>query len=125
MRALFTTLPGLGHLHAMVPMARALTAAGHEAAIATSARFAAAVTASGLDCFPCGLDWLEAEFSLSFPELAEAPIGSDQTQARVMHLLSDTLGRHMLHDLHYLIREWKPDVIVRDLLEFGGCLASR
>jgi UDP:flavonoid glycosyltransferase YjiC (YdhE family) len=124
MRALFTTLPGLGHLHAIVPMARAVKSAGHEVAFATSRKFCPAIEASGFACFPCGFDWLEAEFSLSFPELRAAPIGSEQTQLRVMNLLADILARQMTVDLQTLIRAWNPDVVVRDLLEFGGCLAA-
>jgi UDP:flavonoid glycosyltransferase YjiC (YdhE family) len=124
MRALFTTLPGIGHLHAMVPMARALTQAGHEVAFATSLRFSAAIEASGFPSFPCGFDWLEAEFSLSFPELRAAPIDSEQTQRRVMNILADGLARQMATDVQALIRVWKPAIVVRDLLEFGGCLAA-
>src|SRR6266567_392241 len=124
MRALFTTLPGLGHLHAMVPMARALIAAGHEVAFATSLRFSPIVEASGFQCFPCGFDWLEEEFSLSFPELRSAPIGSEQTQLLVMDLLADQLPRQMVPELTARIRAWNADIVVRDLLEFSGCLAA-
>jgi len=117
-------LPGLGHLHAMVPLARALAAARHEVAFASSSRFSSVVEASGFRCFPCGFDWLEAEFSLSFPELRAAPIGSEQTQQRVMNLLAGELARHMTSDLEARIRSWEPELVVRDRLEFGGCLAA-
>jgi UDP:flavonoid glycosyltransferase YjiC (YdhE family) len=124
MRALFTTLPGLGHLHAMVPIAHELTKAGHEVAFATSKQFSSTVEHCGFRCFPSGFDWLESEFSRSFPDLRTAPIHSQQTQRLVMDLLADFLPAQLVPDLQALIGQWKPDIVVRDLLEFGGCLAA-
>ena len=40
MRVLFTTLPYSGHVHPLVPFARALADAGHDVAFAARAAFA-------------------------------------------------------------------------------------
>jgi len=52
MRILFTTLRGSGHLHPLVPIARAAVAAGHEVAIACSASFIPHVEQAGFRAFP-------------------------------------------------------------------------
>ncbi len=48
MRVLFTTQPGEGHLNPLVPLARALLAAGHEVAVACAPSFGRLVEARGL-----------------------------------------------------------------------------
>ena len=57
MRVLFTTLPGAGPFHPLVPLARALGEAGHEVAFATSRSYCPTVEGAGLRCFPAGYDW--------------------------------------------------------------------
>lgn len=47
MRVLFTCLPATGHLHPLVPIARALADAGHEVAFATHASMAPLVERAG------------------------------------------------------------------------------
>ena len=39
MRALFTSFPGYGHFHPLVPLARAVQDAGHSVAFATAEPF--------------------------------------------------------------------------------------
>ena len=61
MRVLFTTLPGAGPLHPLVPLARALGEAGHEVAFATSRSYCPTVEGAGFRCFAAGYDWQVAE----------------------------------------------------------------
>ena len=124
MRFLFTTLPGIAHLHAMVPVARALTTAGHKTAFATSPSFCSTVEACGFESFACGLDWLESEFMENFPELRRMHPSSAQSAEFVMDLFAGRLAAAMVADLREVAGSWKPDVVVRDLLEFGGCLVA-
>ena len=56
MRALFTTTAGSGHFHPLVPLAQALTEAGHEVAFAAPRSFGPTVEASGFRAFPAGRD---------------------------------------------------------------------
>ncbi len=59
MRALCTCVPGYGHFHPMVPVARALQAAGHDVAFATTPVACATLGDFGFQCFPVGIDdWL-------------------------------------------------------------------
>ena len=60
MRFLFTTIPGSGHFHPLVPTARALRRRGHDVAFATSPTFAPAIEAAGFEAHPAGPAWLES-----------------------------------------------------------------
>src|SRR3569623_1483937 len=60
MRILFACTTAYGHLHPLVPLARAATDAGHEVAFATGAALARAVAHAGFRHFPAGLDWAPA-----------------------------------------------------------------
>ena len=63
MKALFTVQPAIGHLHPLVPVARALEGAGHEVAFCSSAGFRREVEAFGFDFFGVGLDWVTSDRS--------------------------------------------------------------
>lgn len=66
MRVLFTSTPGPGHFHPLVPIARALADAGHEVAFACSPAFQPTVEAAGFRCFPAGL---HADHREVYPQL--------------------------------------------------------
>jgi UDP:flavonoid glycosyltransferase YjiC (YdhE family) len=74
MRVLFTVQPAAGHLHPLVPVARALTDAGHDVAVCSAASFRPVVEALGLTHRPAGLDWLMSGRSTPgvFPPMPEA-----------------------------------------------------
>lgn len=56
MRVLFTSTPGYGHFHPLVPIARALAAVGHAVAFACPTSFVATIEAAGFRAFPAGFD---------------------------------------------------------------------
>src|SRR6187402_2301934 len=119
MRVLFTCTPGAGHFHPLVPIARALEDAGHEVAFATPSPFVATVERAGFRAFPAGLAKTAAE---AFPEL----LGLRGREETVF-----TLGRIrpaqaavMAQDLLEIIPTWRPDLLVRETAEFGGCIAA-
>ena len=72
MRFLFTTIPGSGHFHPMVPTARALRRRGHDIAFAASPTFATTIEAAGFEAFAAGPAWLE---SLSDPVMQKILAG--------------------------------------------------
>ena len=59
MRFLFTTIPGSGHFHPLVPTARALQNRGHDVAFAASPSFAPAIKTAGFAAHSAGPAWLE------------------------------------------------------------------
>jgi hypothetical protein len=123
MRALFTVQPSTGHLHPLVPVAQALTAAGHEVAVCSSASFREEVEAFGLTHLDAGLDWITSDHSTwgAFPPM---PPPGPQFGAFVVTVFADITARHMVPDLLAIADDWMPDLIVRESMEYGGCLAA-
>ena len=72
MRVLCSCLPGFGHFHPMVPLARALVEAGHEVAFATAPRSCErAVLPAALVPFPAGVSPVVVEEETSrLPDVA-------------------------------------------------------
>ena len=56
MRVLFTTNPGSGHWHPLVPFAEALQTAGHEVAFATTPAACTSIAGLGFRCIPVGAE---------------------------------------------------------------------
>jgi len=128
MRVLLTTQPAVGHFHPMVPLARALAAAGHEVLVAASASFLPTVAASGLRGVSAGRDWLEEDALKVFPDvLAEMSRRGGGMDAQIwaeIHGFVDMTAPQMMGDVLTLSGSWRPDLIVRDPVEFGGALAA-
>jgi MGT family glycosyltransferase len=124
MRALFTTLPGAGPFHPLVPLARALGEAGHEVAFATSESYCPTVEGAGLRCFPAGYDWQVAEREPLYARVRELLAGRDAPFSPLEDVYTAFLPPRMVPDLLALGRSWRPDVVVRDPMEFAGCVAA-
>lgn len=126
MRFLLTTQPMYGHFHAMVPIAQALREHGHEVAVATGKRFGPVVQHAGLTHFPCGMDFDGSK------DIFEALPERESIRARFpamegvqqLHGFVEGLAPQMVEDLTALVGTWKPDVIIRDPLEYGGYIAA-
>jgi UDP:flavonoid glycosyltransferase YjiC (YdhE family) len=120
---LFTTIPGVGHFHQMVPVALALQQEGHEVAFACADCFRSIIERVGLRTFPAGLDWLESEAERTFPELASMS-AEHQSFYWLKHVFVNRHASQMVPDLLSICENWKPDVLVRGEFEFGGCVAA-
>jgi UDP:flavonoid glycosyltransferase YjiC (YdhE family) len=110
----------------MVPLAAALQERGHDVAFATGETFGAAVRRAGFEHFACGSDSDGSQDILEcLPEweairaASPANVGLQQLNGFVRGLAPP-----MAEDLISLIDTWKPGVIVRDPLEFGGYVAA-
>ncbi|HKR98526.1 MAG TPA: glycosyltransferase [Candidatus Dormibacteraeota bacterium] len=123
MRVLFTVQPSTGHLHPLVPAARALEEAGHEVAVCSSASFREEVEAFGLKHFAAGLDWLTGDHSTwtAFPPM---PAPGPEFAKFVVTVFADITTARMVPDLLDIAHEWRPDLIIREHFEFGGCIAA-
>ena len=122
MRILVACPDGPGTLHPLIPLAHAARAAGHTVAFATGARARATVERLGFAFFPAWpnlRDLLRARHpELTFPPPAEQQVLMDHVAwagVAVETTLPDLLG---------ICETWRPDVIVRDHLAFGACLAA-
>jgi UDP:flavonoid glycosyltransferase YjiC (YdhE family) len=131
MRVLFTLLPARGSLQPLLPIAFALRAAGHDVAFASAARLRPEIESRRLRFMQAGLDWhvsdpdyievlCRAAGDLTFPALA----GEERFAWVTANLFIGGAGGHMVTDLTELGRHWGVDLIVRESLEFAGCVAA-
>jgi UDP:flavonoid glycosyltransferase YjiC (YdhE family) len=120
MRVLFTSTPGPGHFHPLVPIARALADAGHEVAVATHAASASAVAHSGFRHIPAGF---QGNHHDAYPQLRTLTV-PDFLDFMQREVFGDFRPRHMIPDLLALAATWRPDLIVREEREYGGCIAA-
>jgi UDP:flavonoid glycosyltransferase YjiC (YdhE family) len=130
-RALFTLLPARGSLQPLLPVAQALRARGHQVALCSAPRLRGEVEAHGLEFLPAGLDWhasdpdyievlCQAAGGLTFPPLA----GQERFAWVIAHLFIGAAARCVLPDLTRVARAWSADLVVRESLEFAGCVAA-
>ena len=138
MRVLFTTLPGSGHFHPLVPLARALTEHGHEVAFACVPAFCPAVERAGFRAFPAGdpgaaesvVGTILQVFNAAEPAFRErlqhARARGDEWAVWwvIGNVFGGILAARALPDLLAVGEEWRPDLVVREFFEFGGYLAA-
>jgi UDP:flavonoid glycosyltransferase YjiC (YdhE family) len=123
MRVLFTMQSSLGHFHPLVPLARALRAAGHMVAFAASGSFAPTVEALGFRCFPAGFDRRDIPWPRLVP--AMAGLGGEALDVFIeVRLFAGFRAQMAVPDYVAIARDWRPDVIVREASEYGGCVAA-
>lgn len=125
MRVLISSTAGLGHVHPMVPLARALREAGHEILWASGPATAAHLRNSGFEAVESGLD-AEVRSGLyrrQYPEAALLPAADRPT-----HMLTKLFGeigvREMLTGLLAAARDWEPSLLIHDPADFAGPLAA-
>jgi UDP:flavonoid glycosyltransferase YjiC (YdhE family) len=121
-RVLFSTTAGSGHFGPMAPFATACRDAGHEVKVAAPASFGKAVAATGLDHAPFAdvpLEVLGPIFG-RLPELSR--VEANRT------VIAEVFGRldaqAALPGLTEIMANWRPDVVVRELCEFGSLVAA-
>src|SRR5919199_4410482 len=131
MRALFTLLPARGSLQPLLPLARALRHAGHQIAFVSAPRFRSEVESRGFPFIEAGLDWhvsdpdyiqtlCAAAGGLTFPPLT----GAERFAWVTQKLFIGAAAAHMVGDVVDVARRWSADLIVRESLEFAGCVAA-
>lgn len=114
MRVLCTCVPGYGHFHPMVPLARALQSAGHEVAFVTAERFCARVVAAGFEAFPAGPNPGEmAQRTLQ-------AFAGEETWRFGAQMFAGIAAPAKLPELLHVVDRWRPDLLVRDVTDFAG-----
>jgi UDP:flavonoid glycosyltransferase YjiC (YdhE family) len=122
MRVLLTTNPQSGHWHPLVPFAEALRAAGHEVAFASTPVACVAISTLGFHCFPAGADET-AEDGQARRERQAALPGTDVSAASA-NLFAGVWAERRLPDLRAICAAWQPTILVRENLEFTGCIVA-
>jgi UDP:flavonoid glycosyltransferase YjiC (YdhE family) len=124
-RILVSTVPGVGHLHPVVPLAHALSARGHDLRWATGSDGCPIVEAAGLTAVPAGRGTAECleEYFDRFPH-ARNLRGADGPVHMFPHLFGTVAAPHRLTDLLAVVNDWRPDVVVHDAAELAGPIAA-
>jgi N-glycosyltransferase len=130
---LLTGLPIFSHIvPALIPLAEALRAHGHDVAVASGRSMAGPVRAHGLRFVELPGVGNHAEL-LADTELAAIPhpatlVGLDQTPAEADHdfrvMFAGPLARLSMTGVLAATAHWRPDLVVGESLEYGGYLAA-
>ncbi|MFE1174101.1 activator-dependent family glycosyltransferase [Streptomyces sp. NPDC058773] len=153
MRVLFATYSEKTHFHAMVPLAWALAAAGHEVRVASQPALTEVITRTGLTAVPVGTDhhlW-RISARLLTPRFAQTnPVAYDRVRgvevppfARCDEPLDDAdweylrsgyadvltswykiINDPMTEDLVAFARAWRPDLVIWEPTTHGGPIAA-
>lgn len=132
---MFTGMPVYSHLVPMlVPVARALRAAGHEVMVATGTAMSEELAHQGLPHRPLPRMLVGHQFRAE-PELAHAiglsPDGVPLPELAAMppgtgfgRLFAGTGAARNAEDLRAMAEDFRPDLIVRECTEFAGFLVA-
>jgi UDP:flavonoid glycosyltransferase YjiC (YdhE family) len=124
MRVLLTSSAGLGHVYSMIPLARALSDAGHDLLYATPLSGKAAVQAAGVAWVGAGDPGsTPADVLRAFPDVAAMPL-ADRTAAISAKLFGALIAPAMLEALEPIAVEFDPDLVVADALAFAGPIVA-
>lgn len=125
MRVLFTFVSGSGHFLPLVPVARAAVAAGHTVAFAGSSDMVPKIEAAGYTGFPT----VERRSSSAAPHEQPArkpaqPVDLERDERILRNGFAGRAAREQAAAILALAREWKPDVLVREEVDFGTAIAA-
>jgi UDP:flavonoid glycosyltransferase YjiC (YdhE family) len=123
-RVLLTTLPGVGHLHPLLPVAGGLLDRGHDLLVAASSGFGAEVAGAGLDLAPVGAAYTMSELPARFPDVGAIPPGPDRYAYARAAIFARAMPLDVVPDLVALIDRWRPDLVVREAADYSGYLAA-
>ena len=125
MRILFTCYPGFGHLHPMLPLARAAVRAGHDVALATGPDVAPVAAAHGLEVWALGLTSGETveRYLERFPDNNELP-PEERLRQVAPRMFVDVAARSRVAPLRDRARAWRAELIVHDQSEFAAPIVA-
>jgi UDP:flavonoid glycosyltransferase YjiC (YdhE family) len=121
MRILFTSTAGWGHVHPMIPLAKAFVDAGEDVLWATSAEGCERLVREGFAAAPCGLSGPSAmsEFTRRFPEIEQlAP--QERPEFMFPRLFGAVRAGPMLSDVLPVAQRWSPTLVVSEAGDFAG-----
>jgi len=118
MRILFTFAGGSGHLDPLLPIARASQSAGHTIAFAGRPWMVPIVEKLGFHCFPSGSD-----HGLTPQRLPLLPLDAER-EDRGLAGFAGRVSRQRAADLLPLCREWQPDLLVCEEVDFGAMVVA-
>ena len=121
MRVLFSAHGSYGHVLPMVGLARALGRHGDDVLFATGVDLCPVVAARGLAAAEAGRtdEELVAEARRRWPDAT-----SSTPSSWTVRMFCEIAAPAMAEDLHALMEQWRPDVVVREEGEHGAPVAA-
>ena len=115
MRVLFTSIAGLGHVHPMVPLARALEERGHEICWLTGPDGYERLRSIGIaaDFVGVSFEELRAEYRRRYPEAAAIP-PAQMADHVFPRLFGEIVAPQIVHEAIRIVREWPAHLLVND-----------
>ncbi len=125
MRVLFTSTSGWGHVHPMVPLAKAFLDRDDEVLWATGNEVCGRLEREGIPTSVAGLDdgVAMARFHDRYPEVSEVP-PPERSDFMFPRLFGTVRAEQMVADLMPVARAYSPDLLVCDAAEFAGPIAA-
>jgi len=120
MRILFTSIRATGHLTPLVPYAQAFQRHGHDVRVAAADGLTEAIEATGLSPAPFGHPGDEEQARI----IASDPEPDKMTGFVLRELFVGALPRAALPKLRETVRDWRPDLIVREASEYAAVIAA-
>jgi len=146
MRILFLTVANKSHLYIAAPLAWALRGAGHEVCVASQPDLAESITATGLLGVSVGAlgnqqltdqmneaEPQDAPGAVVEPDLGRKPTQDDyaaddragEFESLVKYLFPVMSPDSVMDDLVAFARQWRPDLVIWDMLTYAGPVAAR
>jgi UDP:flavonoid glycosyltransferase YjiC (YdhE family) len=124
-RILFTSSPGWGHVHPMVPLARACVDRGDDVLWSASPEVSTSLEREGFNVMPAGLTQAESKklFDERFPEFEAVP-PSERPAFMFPRLFGTVRAGPMLKDLMPIAAKFVPGVVVHEAGELAGPIAA-
>lgn len=124
-RFLFSVLGGPGHLHPLVPLARALGQAGHDAAFVVGPPLRSQVEAAGFTVFPAGGNiTTDPEYQQVKAHVRMGPTGLESELFNYPRLFCGIAPRLRMPELVAIAQTWQPDMLIRDAGEYSAVIAA-
>jgi UDP:flavonoid glycosyltransferase YjiC (YdhE family) len=120
-RVLFTFAGGTGHFLPLAALAGAARLAGHAVAFAGQDAMVPTVEAAGFEAFASGGATLREPTGRRAPLLT---VDLEREARAVRVTFAGRVARERAAALLALCAEWRPDVIVRDEIDFGAAVAA-
>ncbi len=120
MRFLFTFAGGSGHFLPTTPLARALRERGHEVLYACQDAMVPAVASAGWAAVATG----GATLLPPAARRALAPVDRLAEEQAIRTSFAGSIARERARRLRELAGDWRPDLIVRDEVDFAGAVAA-
>ena len=125
MRLLFTAFPGYGHVHPMLPLARAAIRAGHEVLFATGPNLVDRVRSYGFETRSVGLssEEINERYNAAYDDTDHLP-PHERLPIVVPRLFVEIGARASLPDVLGIVDGWRPGLVVSEQSESAGPIAA-